>query len=139
MLTAGQLLIQAHVASDKEEELLNLEDWQKAREHLLALMPPLLILRIEDGLVEVGGEQIKLTKTEIKILSTLAADNGYADRETIAIEGWGSARGVSDEAIAQAITRLRTKLQDNGKEPIYLQTVRGKETGFRLQNYELLE
>ena len=139
LLTAGQLLVQAHVSSDREDELLSQNDWQSAREHLMALMPPLLILHLTDGQAIIGGEQIKLTKTEIKILETLSDNDGYCDRETFAAEIWGASDGVSsDAAIDQAVKRLRNKLGDDGQQPIYLQTVRGKNRGFRLQNYELL-
>lgn len=137
LLTAGQLLVQAHVFSDKSDELLNLADWQKAREQLMTLMPPIMGLHLENGEVVVGGKQIKLTKTEIRILETLSDNGGYCDRETFASEIWGSSEGVSDDAVDQAVTRLRRKLDDDGQQPVYLETVRGKNRGFRLQNYEL--
>lgn len=138
LLTAGQLLVQGHVSSGKAEELLNLDDWQKAREQLMTLMPPTMGLDLENGGVSIGGKQIKLTKNEIKILETLSANNGYCDRETFASEIWGSGEGVAnDAAIDQAVKRLRKKLNDDSQQPVYLQTVRGKDRGFRLQNYEM--
>lgn len=137
LLTAGQLLVQVHVSSDRADELLNLEDWQKAREQLMTLMPPIMVLHLENGEVAIGSKQIKLTKTEIKILETLSDNDGYCDRETFASEIWGTKEGVTNEAVDQAVNRLRHKLDDDGQQPVYLQTIRGKNRGFRLQNYEL--
>lgn len=138
LLTAGQLLCQAHAASTQPGALLTRADWETARQQLLQLMPPLLGIRLEEGQVQMGSQQIKLTKTEQRIVETLTAQGGYCDRETFTQEVWGTSDGVTNEAVDQAVNRLRQKLDDNGTQPIYLQTVRGKQRGFRLKNYELL-
>lgn len=139
LLTAGQLLCQVHASSRQAGALLTRDDWQAARKQLLQLMPPTLRLRLDEGQVHMGSERIRLTKTEQRIMETLTAYGGYCDRESFTEAVWGSIDGVTNEAVDQAVNRLRQKLDDNGPQPIYLQTVRGKKRGFRLKNYELLD
>ena len=69
-----------------------------------------------------GGEVIKLTGAELSLLRTLAAKPGAPfDRATLAEEtGTGF-----DRSIDVQVTRLRRKIENDPRTPIYLQTVRG--------------
>jgi len=73
------------------------------------------------------GDLIRLTEAEVELLRRLAkAANTPVDRLELA-------RGTSDatgRAVDVQVTRLRRKIEDDPKNPRYLQTVRG--VGYRL-------
>ena len=75
-----------------------------------------------------GAQRIYLTSAELDLLSCFTNAPGQTlSRERISDLLKGRMRGRS---IDVAIARLRTKLEDDPKFPVYLQTVRG--TGWRL-------
>lgn len=68
------------------------------------------------------GETVRLTGAELALLRTLSAKPGAPfDRATLA-EKTGS--GV-DRSIDVQVTRLRRKIEDDPRTPLFLQTVRG--------------
>lgn len=139
MLTAVQLLVRLHVQKESSAPFLTKEGWKKAREELLQLMPPIIGLRLHEGTAVVGGEVVKLSKNETKILQTLVDHGGYCPREELINSVWDASEGVSDYAVDQAISRLRNnKLGDSGTNPVYLLTITGQERGFRLEHYDVL-
>ena len=70
-----------------------------------------------------NGVPIPLTSTESQLLKLLCSDAGeVVSREMFA----GVAGGISERSIDVQITRLRTKIEDNPKKPLYLKTLRGK-------------
>jgi two-component system phosphate regulon response regulator OmpR len=81
----------------------------------------------ERGELTRGGDLIRLTEAEIELLRRLArAANTPVDRLELA-------RGTADatgRAVDVQVTRLRRKIEDDPKNPRYLQTVRG--VGYRL-------
>ncbi|MCR9107668.1 response regulator [Marivita sp. XM-24bin2] len=73
-----------------------------------------------------GDDLVRLTSTEIQLMKVFAAKPGIALSRTQLVEELGRDRGQSQErAVDVQITRLRRKLEDNPKQPRYLQTVRG--------------
>lgn len=139
MLTAVQLLVRVHVQKESSAPFLTTAGWKKAREELLQVMPPIIGLRLHEGTAVVGGEVVKLSKNETKILQTLVDHGGYCLREELINSVWDASEGVSDYAVDQAISRLRNnKLGDSGTNPVYLLTTTGKERGFRLEHYDVL-
>jgi len=73
-----------------------------------------------------GEDLVRLTSTEIQLMKVFAAKPGEALSRTQLVEELGRDRGQSQErAVDVQITRLRRKLEDNPKQPRYLQTVRG--------------
>lgn len=69
-------------------------------------------------------ENIRLTELEVKLIKVLAQNSGLPlSRENLAkaceVEG-------SERSIDVQITRLRKKIEEDTKAPLYLQTVRGK-------------
>jgi len=71
-----------------------------------------------------GGERVKLTETEARLLGALARKAGAPmSREELAAET-GAEGG--ERAIDVQVTRLRRKLEDDPRGPRYLQTARGK-------------
>jgi len=82
-----------------------------------------------------GAELIRLTATEAQLMRIFAAAPGAAiPRERLVgdleREAGGAATG-GDRAVDVQITRLRRKIEDDPKQPRYLQTVRGE--GYMLQ------
>ena len=77
---------------------------------------------LDRGRLSRGGAPVRLTEAEARLLKTLAL-NAHApvDRLDLAGDGGeGSARAVDVQ-----VTRLRQKLENDPKNPRYLQTVRG--------------
>ena len=73
-----------------------------------------------------GEDLVRLTSTEIQLMKVFAAKPGEALSRSQLVEELGRDRGQSQErAVDVQITRLRRKLEDNPKQPRYLQTVRG--------------
>ena len=73
-----------------------------------------------------GDALVRLTSTEIQLMKVFAARTGEALSRSQLVEELGRDRGQSQErAVDVQITRLRRKLEDNPKQPRYLQTVRG--------------
>jgi two-component system, OmpR family, phosphate regulon response regulator OmpR len=89
----------------------------------------------QEQMVGSDNEVLKLTQVELKLLRALSKTPGAVmSREELAI-----ACGVSpdERTIDVQMTRLRRKLGDDSRDPIYIQTVRGQ--GYRLvmDSYDL--
>ncbi|TNF64519.1 MAG: response regulator [Rhodobacteraceae bacterium] len=81
---------------------------------------------IERGEMWRGADLIRLTATEAQLMRIFAAVPGEALSRTRLVEDLGRDRGQAQErAVDVQITRLRRKIEDNPKQPRYLQTVRG--------------
>ncbi len=73
-----------------------------------------------------GDDLVRLTSTEIQLMKVFAGKPGEPLSRTQLVEELGRDRGQSQErAVDVQITRLRRKIEDNPKQPRYLQTVRG--------------
>ncbi len=68
------------------------------------------------------GEMIKLTTAELALLRTLTAKPGAPFSRAVLAERTGSG---FDRSIDVQVTRLRRKIEDDPRMPVYLQTVRG--------------
>ena len=81
---------------------------------------------IERGELWQGDDLVRLTATEIQLMRIFAAQPGTALSRSTLVEELGRDRGQAQErAVDVQITRLRRKIEDNPKQPRYLQTVRG--------------
>ncbi len=81
---------------------------------------------LERGEMWQGDELVRLTATEIQLMKIFAAQPGAALSRAKLVEELGRDRGQAQErAVDVQITRLRRKIEDNPKQPRYLQTVRG--------------
>ncbi|TKZ17237.1 response regulator [Shimia litoralis] len=81
---------------------------------------------IDRGELWQGEDMIRLTATESQLLKIFAATPGEAVSRTKLVEDLGRDRGQAQErAVDVQITRLRRKLEEDSKQPRYLQTVRG--------------
>lgn len=73
-----------------------------------------------------GDTPVRLTATESQLMRIFSGSPGEPVSRTKLVEDLGRDRGQAQErAVDVQITRLRRKLEDNPKQPRYLQTVRG--------------
>ncbi|MFB9278834.1 winged helix-turn-helix transcriptional regulator [Cohnella cellulosilytica] len=78
-----------------------------------------------------GGARVDLTKTEYDLLrAILAAGGKVMTRQELMNVVWGEAYFGGSNAIDVHIRSLRSKLDDDPKQPAYIATVRG--AGYRL-------
>ena len=81
---------------------------------------------MERGEMWQGDDLVRLTATEVQLMKIFSAKTGVALSRTTLVEELGRDRGQAQErAVDVQITRLRRKIEDNPKQPRYLQTVRG--------------
>jgi len=77
---------------------------------------------------------IELTSQEDRLLSFFLEHSEEVCQKDILIEavwpGEAGIEGVSDDRLAQLVTRLRKKIEPDPGQPLYIQTVRGR--GYRL-------
>jgi len=88
---------------------------------------------IDRGELWRGVEQVRMTTTEAQLMRLFAAHPGTAiPRERLVGDRSESETGKPDDAGAQMravdvqITRLRRKIEEDPRQPRYLQTVRGE-------------
>jgi hypothetical protein len=134
LIIAGRLLFEVHLQRKGDSGWLEWEDWLQAEQELLHKFPPLLRIHPDEKCVSLGHKTIDLTRNEEKIVAALVQAGGKCSRDQLATAVWGSL-ATGNEAMDQAISRLRSKLNDNAQAPIYLRTIPGQ--GFELLNYEL--
>ena len=101
---------------------------------------PLLHLDLEKGLVWVGRQEIRkeTNPQDFAVLLCLWKNqDGITTKDRIAREAWSeeASEGVSDQAIAAAIARLRRVLNEHAPGREYIETVRSsrrEQGGYRL-------
>ena len=80
--------------------------------------------------VYVRGEPICTTATEFRLLEALIQSSGRVIARHRLLELiWGSTRNVDPRSVDVYISRLRDKIEEDPKNPRYLQTMRG--VGYR--------
>ncbi len=81
---------------------------------------------MERGEMWQGQDLVRLTATEMQLMKIFSAQPGEALSRARLVEALGRDRGQAQErAVDVQITRLRRKIEENPKQPRYLQTVRG--------------
>ena len=78
-----------------------------------------------------GADLIRLTATEAQLMRIFASAPGSAIPRGRLVGDLDREAGGGDRAVDVQITRLRRKIEDDPKQPRYLQTVRGE--GYMLQ------
>jgi two-component system phosphate regulon response regulator OmpR len=77
-----------------------------------------------------GEDIVRLTGTEVQLMRIFSASPGEPISRTRLVEELGRGAGKDGQAQERAvdvqITRLRRKIEDDPKQPRYLQTVRGE-------------
>jgi two-component system phosphate regulon response regulator OmpR len=81
---------------------------------------------LERGEMWQGDDLVRLTATEVQLMKIFSAQPGEPLSRARLVEELGRDRGQAQErAVDVQITRLRRKIEENPKQPRYLQTVRG--------------
>ncbi len=81
---------------------------------------------VERGEMWRGDDLVRLTATESQLMRIFSAQTGEPMSRTKLVEDLGRDRGQAQErAVDVQITRLRRKIEQDPKQPRYLQTVRG--------------
>jgi len=81
---------------------------------------------IERGQMWQGDELVRLTATESQLMKIFSTCPGEPVSRAKLVEDLGRDLGQAQErAVDVQITRLRRKIEENSKQPRYLQTVRG--------------
>lgn len=82
---------------------------------------------VERGEMWAGEDLIRLTATESQLMKIFAAASAVPVSRTELVEKLGRDTGQAQErAVDVQITRLRRKIEQDPKQPRYLQTVRGE-------------
>lgn len=85
-----------------------------------------LSLNLQDGKVFKRGEEINLTPTELGILKLLWVNKGITFKtETIYERVWGQEYFENNNTVMVHIRKLREKIEENPREPMYIFTVWG--------------
>lgn len=83
-------------------------------------------IRPEEGVARRGEETLLLTRTEFRLLTTLASKPGRVfSREQLLSEVWGYDYFGDARLVDVHIRRLRTKVEEDPHNPTIIQTVRG--------------
>ena len=81
---------------------------------------------MERGEMWHGDDLVRLTATEMQLMKIFSAQPGEPVSRAKLVEDLGRDRGQAQErAVDVQITRLRRKIEEDPKQPRYLQTVRG--------------
>lgn len=85
-----------------------------------------LIINTDTRQVFVGNKEVRLTPKEFDILELLASNKGIVfSIEKIYERVWGENFYKSDNTVMVHITKIREKLEEDPKKPIYIKTVWG--------------
>ena len=91
-----------------------------------------LVLDLSTRTVEVEGRPVELTYVEFELLRTMAARPGRVfTRQSLLEALWGDYAYREPRTIDVHVRHLREKLEDDPREPAFIQTVRG--VGYRLR------
>lgn len=86
---------------------------------------------IDRGELWRGSDPVRLTATEAALMRIFSAQPGNAISREKLVSDLGRDDAAQERAVDVQITRLRRKIEDDPKQPRYLQTVRGE--GYMLQ------
>jgi DNA-binding response OmpR family regulator len=90
-----------------------------------------LTISMDDGVVELAGHPIALTRTEFRLLAELAMARGaLRSREQLLERVWGYGYFGDSRLVDVHIRRLRTKVEHDPANPRHVVTARG--LGYRL-------
>jgi len=94
-----------------------------------------LTIDFEKHLVSKNNEIIKLTLTEFKLIEMLIKNRGRVmARDLLLDEIWNYGYVGESRIVDVHIRHLRQKIEDNDKEPKFIETIRG--IGYRFKNEE---
>jgi two-component system KDP operon response regulator KdpE len=89
-----------------------------------------LVIDFEKRRVTAGGQEVRLTSTEFRLLSVLAQHRGRVlSHETLMIQVWGATELADAERLRLYISYLRRKLEKDPQKPSLIHTEPG--VGYR--------
>ncbi|MGH4124676.1 MAG: response regulator transcription factor [Clostridium sp.] len=92
-----------------------------------------LVINIANHEIEVNGKYVKLTPTEFEILKLLAKNRGIIfSIEKIYELVWNESFMESENTVMVHIRKIRAKIEQNPRKPIYIKTVWG--VGYKIEN-----
>lgn len=92
-----------------------------------------LTINTDTRQVFIGNKEVKLTPKEFDILELLARNKGIVfSIEKIYEKVWGEDFYKSDNTVMVHITKIREKIEEDPKNPIYIKTVWG--VGYKIWN-----
>ncbi|MBK8988213.1 MAG: winged helix-turn-helix transcriptional regulator [Chloroflexi bacterium] len=143
MLRLGNQLLEQHVLLQNATGQIHRATWDKVLQEManelaltgqMQLGQPQIEVNPATEIVTLGGRALSLSANELRLILCLAGNNGFATTEQIVTFVYDNpAGGVSDEAVASMVKRLRQKLDDDAKNPAYLRTEHGR--GYTLLNW----
>ena len=84
------------------------------------------VLNLSKSIVEYDGQEIELTKNELRILNTLGQNAGsIVSRGKLMTDLWSSDMFVDENTLNVTVNRLRRKLEDAGLADV-IETKRGQ-------------
>jgi DNA-binding response OmpR family regulator len=99
---------------------------QLSGSHHQRLVAGRIEIRPDEGRVLRGGRELRLTKTELRLLCELVrAPQRLLSREVLLDRVWGYETLGDERVVDTHVHRLRTKIEDDPSEPQHLVTVRG--------------
>lgn len=79
-----------------------------------------------------AGHEVELTAKELALLAYFATRIGRAlARNDILNAVWGNSVAVTQRSVDRCVTTLRAKIEDNPREPVFIQTIR--DIGYRFE------
>ncbi len=108
------------------ETLLRWEQKKEPQKPRLAYADDYLVINLDRREVLAGGHLRKLTKTEFDILTYLVRHQGYVmTPEQILANIWGEEHTHRMDFLYKHISGLRRKIEENPRQPRYIQTYHG--------------
>jgi len=104
-----------------------LRRWEPDREQAGELKSNGIIIKLLEGRVIKNGSDLELTSAEFRLLCLFMQNpRAILPKELIVQRLWDSRESfVDDNTLAVYISRLREKIEDNPKNPVFLTTARG--------------
>lgn len=120
----------------RRSELRNKTDEQA--DEVPALIYGDLTIDVRRRIVKLKGETVNVTAKELDLLQLLARNPGHTfTRQELLDKIWGYQFEGYEHTVNSHINRLRTKIEDDPSEPVYLKTVWG--IGYRFTEPEELQ
>jgi hypothetical protein len=141
---AGKL-IDLHCQASEPSHLIRATTWRsvvtewelRGRSEIFGAAKEREGFRLVGGRIHFQEQEVALPGRDHALLSCLVqANGGICSRGDLKRAAWSAENpdGISDEAITEAIRRLKGRLKEEGVDSSWIETVRGR--GYRLQDPE---
>lgn len=91
-----------------------------------------LVFHVAEHSVTLDGQSLELNAKEYELLLYLASNPGQVfTKKQLYEQVWGESFYGDDNTVMVHISRLREKLKDDSKEPLYIKTLKG--LGYRME------